>query len=167
MSVYKTWCILSNVGYNTTMFFPPFLIPIVVGVVTQFLKIFFKSNRVTDPDHTRFDLLPQYGGMPSAHTAFATSLATLVSLTEGIYSNSFAIAICLMIFILDDALRLRVFLGRFGVAIRRLVRLLPEDDQKTMPHIEGRIGHRVSEVIVGAFVGIFLTIVLWIFDQRL
>jgi len=149
------------------MFFPPFIIPIVVGVFTQLLKMSFKGNRVSDPDHTRFDTLPQYGGMPSAHTAFATSLATLVSLTDGIYSNSFAIAICVMIFILDDALRLRVFLGRFGVAIRRLVKILPPDEQKTIPHIEGRIGHRVSEVIVGAFVGIIATIFLWVLDQRM
>ena len=149
------------------MFFPPFIIPIVVGVFTQFLKFFFKSNRISDPEHNRLDVLPQYGGMPSAHTAFATSLATLVSLTDGISSNSFAIAICVMIFILDDALRLRVFLGRFGVAIRRLVKLLPADEQKTVPHIEGRIGHRVSEVIVGAFVGIIATYLLWFLDQRL
>lgn len=149
------------------MFFPPFIIPIVVGVFTQLLKMFFKSNRIPDPEHTRYDVLPQYGGMPSAHTAFATSLATLVSLTDGIYSNSFAIAICVMIFILDDALRLRVFLGRFGVAIRRLIKMLPPEEQKTMPHIEGRIGHRVSEVIVGAFVGIVATILLWVLDQRL
>lgn len=147
------------------MFFPPFIIPIVVGIFTQAIKPLF--NRNWNGEHKGLDMLPQYGGMPSAHTAFATSLATIVSLTDGINSSTFALAICVMIFILDDALRLRVFLGRFGVAIRRLIKILPEEEQKTMPHIEGRIGHRVSEVIVGAFVGILLTILLWTFDQRM
>lgn len=148
------------------MYFPPFIIPIVVGIFTQLLKPFL--NRDWRAEHQgRMEVLPQYGGMPSAHTAFATSLATIVSLVDGINSITFAIAICVMIFILDDALRLRVFLGRFGVAIRRLVKILPEEERKNLPHIEGRIGHRVSEVIVGAFVGIFLTIVLWTIDQRL
>jgi acid phosphatase family membrane protein YuiD len=148
------------------MFLPVFAIPIAVGVITQISKAFFNRDLRREPDGS-YDLLPHYGGMPSAHTAFATSLATIASLTEGVNSGTFAVAIGIMIFILDDALRLRVFLGRFGVAIRRLIKLLPEEEQKNMPHIEGRIGHRVSEVIVGAIVGIVLTVTFWLVDQRL
>jgi hypothetical protein len=148
------------------MFFPVFVIPIVVGVLTQISKAFFNRD-LRREENGSFDLLPHYGGMPSAHTAFATSLATIASLTEGINSGTFAVAIGIMIFILDDALRLRVFLGRFGVAIRRLVKLLPEEEQKRLPHIEGRIGHRVSEVVVGAIIGIVLTVAFWVVDQRI
>lgn len=147
------------------MLVPPFVIPIVIGVFTQGIKSFL-NHSWRQENLTRFDALPQYGGMPSAHTAFATSLATIVSLVDGINTGSFAVAICVMIFILDDALRLRVFLGRFGVAIRRLIKLLPEEDQKNLPHIEGRIGHKVTEVVVGALIGIFGTILLWVLDQR-
>ncbi len=148
------------------MIFPPFIIPIAIGIFAQILKSIINGDWRQEYK-TRFDALPQYGGMPSAHTAFATSLATIVSLTDGIRTGSFAVAICLMIFILDDALRLRVFLGRFGVAIRRLIKLLPEEERHNLPHIEGRIGHKVPEVIVGALIGIFGTILLWSLDQRM
>jgi acid phosphatase family membrane protein YuiD len=108
------------------MFFPPFIIPIVVGVFTQLLKPLF--NRNWNKEHHGLEMLPQYGGMPSAHTAFATSLATIVSLTDGINSVTFAIAICVMIFILDDALscypkknkrRCHTLRGGLGIACPR------------------------------------------------
>lgn len=146
------------------MIIPPFLIPIGVGIIAQLSKPIFNRKWWRDQIN-RSDPLPQYGGMPSAHTAFATSLATIVGLTDGIYTASFAVAVGVLIFILDDALRLRVFLGRFGVAIRRLLQLIPEEDRKSLPHIEGRIGHTAPEVLVGAIIGIIVTVLIWTVNQ--
>lgn len=146
------------------MIIPPFLIPVGVGILAQLSKPIFNKKWWRDQIN-RSDPLPQYGGMPSAHTAFATSLATIVGLTDGIYTASFAISVGVLIFILDDALRLRVFLGRFGVAIRKLIHLLPEEERKSLPQIEGRIGHTASEVLVGAVIGIIATILIWTVNQ--
>ena len=104
--------------------------------------------------------IPRYGGMPSAHTAFAFSLATVIAIKEGIYSADFAIAATAVIFILDDALRMRIFLSRHGEALHKLVDRLPAAEQKDFPYLEKRLGHKTSEAIAGAVLGIVLS---WIF----
>ncbi len=134
---------------------PLFLIPIIVGLVTQGIKT------LVDFSQKKFKWgLPSYGGMPSAHTAFAFSLATLIAVREGFDSILFAIAAGIVIFIVDDALRLRVFLGNHGLALNKLLSKLPEEDTKGIPKIEERLGHKWLEVIVGAILGIGLTLTL-------
>lgn len=132
-----------------------FLIPIIVGLIIQVIK------GLVDFSQKKFEWgLPRYGGMPSAHTSFAFSLATLVYIYEGADSVLFAIACVIVIFIVDDALRLRVFLGNHGVALNRLLSELPKEKTNGIPRIEERLGHKWLEVIVGAILGIILTIVL-------
>jgi len=139
---------------------PPFFIPIIVGMLAQALKPVLNKKWIQEHVNGRYGR-PKYGGMPSAHSAFATSLATIVSLTAGLNSAAFAISIALLILVLDDALRLRIFLERFGVTIGKLVKLLPPESQAEVPPIEQRIGHSISEVMVGALLGIGVTIMLW------
>ena len=138
---------------------PLFLIPIVVGLITQFSKRYL--NKVWLSDLTvRGVRVPRYGGMPSAHTAFALSIATLTLYVDGISSMSFAFAVVIVIFIIDDALRMRVFLGRQAQTLHILTHRIPKKDQKKLPHLETRLGHTLPEVIVGAIVGIVLTFLL-------
>jgi len=138
------------------MQFPLFLIPIIVGVFTQSLKPFLNKKwyaQLTEGGQK----IPRYGGMPSAHTAFATSLASLTALNDGFMSMTFAITVSLVIFVLDDALRMRIFLSRHGEALRRLVHQLPKEKQADFPYLEARLGHKLPEVLVGAATGILLT----------
>lgn len=135
---------------------PLFLIPILVGLATQAIKPLLNKKwyaQLTQGGQK----IPRYGGMPSAHTAFATSLATVVVLQEGAYSTMFTIAIALVIFVLDDALRMRIFLSRHGEALRRLVKHLPASKQHDFPYLESRLGHKLPEVIVGALIGVLLS----------
>src|SRR3989344_3525653 len=55
-----------------------FLIPLLVGLVTQFSKRFFNKNWHSEMTAIHSHL-PHYGGMPSAHTAFAFSLLTVIA----------------------------------------------------------------------------------------
>ncbi len=142
------------------MSFPLFLIPIIVGVVTQSLKPFLNKKwyaQLTEGGQK----IPRYGGMPSAHTAFATSLATLAALSDGLMSMTFAITVSLVIFVLDDALRMRIFLSRHGEALHRLVHRLPKEEQRSFPYLEARLGHKLPEVLIGAAIGIILTWVIF------
>ena len=134
---------------------PLFLIPIIVGLATQIIKY------LVDFSQKKFEWqLPAYGGMPSAHTSFAFSIATLVAIYEGFDSVLFAVTIVIVIYILDDALRLRVFLGNHGFVLNKLLSRLPQEERNDIPHIEERLGHKWIEVIVGAILGIILTIFL-------
>lgn len=139
------------------MSIPLFLIPILAGLVAQALKPVFSREQRNHQSRT-LDPRPRYGGMPSAHAAFASALALVAALTEGINSAVFAVALGILILVLDDALRLRVFLGRYGQALRYLLRRAPVDGKRRLPPIEPRMGHSVPEVLGGVVVGALVTL---------
>lgn len=139
------------------MTLPLFIVPILAGLVAQGLKPLLNKDW-RDEQAKTLDPRPRYGGMPSAHTAFATSLAVVAWFTDGPASATLAIAVAVLILVLDDALRLRIFLGRYGTVLRCLLTLLPTKDAKELPHIEWRMGHTLPEVVVGALVGLLVTL---------
>lgn len=100
-----------------------------------------------------------FGHMPSTHTATVTSLVTSVGYYEGVNSGSFAIALILAVIIINDSLQLRVHMGDHGRYLNMLIRQLPLDEKK-FPLLKERIGHRVSEVIVGGILGVTLALLL-------
>jgi uncharacterized protein len=137
-------------------FFSPyaaFLIPIAVGILTQIIKFILYS--IKHGWDTRYMLT--HGHMPSAHTAFAISLVTSVGFYEGIHDATFAVAIALAFLIIDDAARLRMYLGDQGRYLNMLVEQL-DIDVKKFPRLKERTGHRISEIIVGAILGFVLTL---------
>lgn len=138
---------------------PLFLIPIVVGLITQFSKSLLNKGSYTRMEEMGLRV-PRYGGMPSAHTSFAFSLLTLVGVVEGITSVLFAVIASVVIFVIDDALRMRVFLGGHGQALRKFVDRLPPAERKGFPYLETHLGHKPMEVTVGAIVGVGLTLLL-------
>ncbi len=141
---------------------PLFLIPILVGLITQFSKRFFNREWKSEM-HDKLPHLPHYGGMPSAHTAFAFSMLTVIAQTSGITNPLFAVAVVLAVIILDDALRMRIFLGRHGEALVRLISLLPEQQKKDFPPLEKKLGHEPLEAVVGAIFGVCLTLLALFF----
>lgn len=142
------------------MSLPLFLVPIIIGLITQAIKPLFNKSWYARLGDGKGRKIPGYGGMPSAHTSFIFSLATVVGVVEGFMSAPFAITAVLVIIVLDDALRMRIFLSRYGAALRRLIKKLPESEQHLFPYLESRLGHKVPEVIVGALIGIGLTLVI-------
>jgi len=132
-----------------------FIVPIIVGVVTQSVKfVVFSFKHGWDIKYAM-----THGHMPSAHTAFIISLVTSVGYYEGITTGAFAIAVAVAIIVVDDAVRLRVYMGDQGRYLNALVRQLDVDEKK-FPRLKERIGHRVNEVIIGGVLGFFLTIIL-------
>ena len=97
-----------------------------------------------------------YGHMPSAHTGFVVSLVTSVGYYTGIDSGAFAVATALAIIVVDDALRLRIYMGDQGRRLNFIIEQL-KISKKEFPRLKERIGHRKSEVIVGALLGFLLT----------
>lgn len=146
------------------MTIPLFLIPLIAGLVAQALKPLFARDRRNEQAAT-LDTRPRYGGMPSAHVAFATSLMTATGIAEGPASALFAVAVAMLIFVLDDALRLRIFLGRYGVALRRLLERSPRAVRKDLPPIEWQMGHTVPEVFGGITVGLLVTLAIFLLES--
>lgn len=135
------------------MLLPLFLIPILSGLIAQALKPLLNRQWYAQISKDG-KKLPRYGGMPSAHSATAFALVTVVGIHDGVNSSTFLIAIILMIWTLDDALRMRIFLSRHGQALRRLIQKLPKEERSTYPYLESRLGHKPLEVVAGAALGI-------------
>lgn len=100
-----------------------------------------------------------HGHMPSAHTAFIVSLATSVGYYDGLTSSAFAVAVALAIIVIDDAARLRMYMGDQGRYLNMLIRQLNVSEEQ-FPRLHERMGHRVSEVIIGGLLGFFFTLLL-------
>lgn len=144
------------------MLIPLFLIPVVVGLSAQLAKPFLNKGWYSRMEEEG-KRLPRYGGMPSAHTSFAFSLLTMTAIVDGIASLTFALVFSVSIFIIDDALRMRVFLGGHGHALHKLVNKLPPEERRDFPYLETHLGHRPLEVTAGAIWGTFFTLLLmWI-----
>lgn len=132
-----------------------FIIPVIVGTVTQVVKfVVFSLKHGWD---IRYALT--HGHMPSAHTAFIVSLVTSLGIYEGFTSGAFAVAVILAVLVIDDAVRIRVYLGDQGRYLNMLIRQLNVSEEQ-FPRLKERVGHRVSEVIIGGILGFLLTILL-------
>ena len=141
-----------------------FLLPIIVGTIIWVIKflVFYAMhdfNWAYAIEHGT-----TYGHMPSAHTGFVASLATSVGYYEGLESGAFAVAIAFAIVVIDDALRLRMYMGDHGRRLNFIIEQLKisKDD---FPRLKECVGHRKSEVIVGGILGFVITCLLASFLQ--
>jgi uncharacterized protein len=132
-----------------------FIIPIVVGIAAQITKYVIYSLR----NGWKLEYIFTHGHMPSAHTAFAISLLASVGYYEGLNTGDFAVAVVLGFIIIDDAVRLRVYMGDQGRYLNMLVQQLNISEEQ-FPRLKERIGHRVSEVLVGGVGGFVFTVIL-------
>lgn len=131
-----------------------FLIPIAVFFLTQLMKFFIHS--VKHGWNWRYAFA--YGHMPSSHTAFVVSVVTSVGYFDGVDSGAFAVAVCLAFIVINDAVRLRMYMGDQGRYINLLVRKFDLKAEE-FPRLKERIGHTPVEMAVGAFLGLFLTFI--------
>jgi acid phosphatase family membrane protein YuiD len=118
--------------------------PLFVGIITQLTKFILFSLK----HGWRWNYILTHGHMPSAHSAFAISVLMTTAFVDGVSSGSFVVAMALGFLILDDALRLRMYLGDQGRYLNMLVKNLMEEtdliNQKDFPRLKERIGHHKS-----------------------
>lgn len=140
---------------------PYLLYPIVAFSLAQGTKVFLKSFRLKRRFHWR-DVFA-YSDMPSGHTATVTSLAMIVFLRDGLFSASFSLAFVFMTIVITDAIGLRNYLGQHGKTLNILVKDLKEDDflDDSYPKQLEHIGHTPLQVIIGAIIGIAVSLIGW------
>ena len=136
------------------------LISISAWAVAQLLKLFFSLAR-----EKRFDLryFAASGGMPSAHSATVSALATAVAMTQGLGSVAFAITAIVAMVVMYDAAGVRRAVSQQSIILNRVIRELLEKRPRKEVERDLRefIGHTPFQVIAGAVVGI-LTAWLWL-----
>lgn len=136
---------------------PIYLIPILVLIVNQILKLITESIR----GKFSWNHLTSNGGMPSSHSAFASAAATVVFLSLGAESPVFVLAMTTALVIIWDAFTTRHQIGYQGNILNKLIKELPDEKEYKYPLLNERTGHSLSEVLIGIILGVGLAYLLF------
>lgn len=148
------------------------LLAALFGIIfAQFIKIpvqFFINGK--------FDwrLMTSTGSMPSSHSAAVTSLTTAIAYEEGLDSPLFAVSAIFAVIVMFDATGIRYQAGQQAMIINQM-RLdfqtfvqeakgwQKKDERQKIEELKTLLGHKPSEVFVGALTGVVISIVIYSF----
>ena len=98
------------------------------------------------------------GGMPSAHSALMTALATTIGLMYGFDSPLFAISLAVAFIVMYDAAGVRRTVGYQSTMLNKMLDELFRGDKEFSQRLAEIIGHTKWEVFAGAMLGIVMGI---------
>ncbi len=124
-------------------------------VVAQALKFIVSSWRNRTVLSER---LFSSGGMPSAHSAMVTSLATAVGSTHGWHSDLFAVVAVFSVIVLYDAVNIRYAVGQQA----RFLNSLFGRPEGGTPEFKEQLGHTPQEIVAGAVLGVIIATLYYI-----
>jgi len=131
-------------------------IVIITWLIAQFLKfvIIWIKNKKID-----WKIFFKSGGMPSAHTAVVAALALALGILVGFNSFIFALGLVMAVIVIYDATGVRQAAGDHARVLNKIVpKILKEEEV----HFKTRLGHKLSEVIAGVFLGLLVAgVSLW------
>ena len=133
-----------------------FIIPILALIINQVIKIIIFIIK----GEFSWSQIFAYGGMPSSHTALATSLLITMGYFQGVSSPEFAIALIISIVIVKDAAGIRRKLGKQSEIINQLIKKLPDKEEYKFPILNERYGHTLTEILVGLLISVVSTYLL-------
>jgi acid phosphatase family membrane protein YuiD len=130
-------------------------VPLVAWFVAQAIKVllyFFRKKQFN------LSLMWSPGGMPSAHSALMTALATTIGLMYGFDSPLFAISMAVAFIVMYDAAGVRRTVGYQSTMLNKMLDELFKGDKEFTQRLAEIIGHTKWEVFAGAMLGIVLGI---------
>ena len=128
------------------------VVPLAVWFFIQVFKIVYEAIKNKDIDLKR---ITGAGGMPSAHSAVVTSLATLIGKFEGIDSSNFAIAFVFACIVMYDACGVRRAAGNHAMILNKMTK----SEGMSKGGLIENIGHTPIQVVAGAIIGIFVGLI--------
>ncbi len=135
------------------------IIPIIASLFTQFFAKFIISK--LNGNFSWKNILA-YGGMPSAHSALVSSLATSIAITKSLYSVEFAISFFFAIIVMVDAMGLRSHITEQSKTINKLIIDLPDELEYKYRELNERVAHTPFQVLIGSLIGIIVAFILLI-----
>ena len=129
------------------------LVPSMVWLGVQLFKVIYKYYETKKWDWSR---LFGNGGMPSAHSAVVTCLATMIGKYEGITTPEFAISLFLSLVVMNDAAGLRKNVGRQAKVLNAI---LTNNNKSGAEKLQEMTGHTPIQVLVGATIGIVIGLI--------
>jgi len=129
--------------------------PLLAWALAQILKIPFSFDRQNGFDFTR---LVSVGGMPSAHSALVTSLATITGLHSGWRSPLFGVAFVVAVTVMYDAAGIRQAAGDQAKVLNQMMREWKASKSFRNVALRELLGHTPVEVFVGALIGVLIAV---------
>lgn len=125
-----------------------------VAQLTKMIICLAQSRRLD------FRYLVSTGGMPSAHSAMSTAVATAIGMTEGFGSPLFTVSFCFAAVVMFDAQTVRAAAGKQARLLNQIVDELFEEHHLSENKLKELLGHTRLEVFFGMLTGIFSTLAL-------
>ena len=149
----------------------PLLASLAAIFFAQFVKvpITYIATRKID-----WSLITSTGGMPSSHSAAVTALTTAVAFETGLGSPLFAVSAIFAIIVMFDATGVRFQAGQqaiminqmrvdFQVFVNQSKGWSQKKNEEKIEELKTLLGHKPSEVFMGALTGIAISIIIYVF----
>lgn len=133
----------------------PFLGAIIAQSTSQIFKVFQPIFYGKKPE---FNRIADYGGIPSAHTAFIIGLTTGIGLKEGWSSSLFAMAVVFSSTLIYDIIKLR---KTVEITLNMSLELMKHNNLKIPDNIPQFKAHTSLEIIVGGIWGIICALIIF------
>lgn len=147
----------------------PLMIALFAILFAQFVKI---PIHYAVTRELKWSLFTSTGGMPSSHSAAVTSLTTAVGIEHGAGSTIFAVATTFAVITMYDATGVRFQAGQQALTINKLRQDLHlfmnetrnwnhKKEEEKIKELKTLLGHKPSEVFMGALTGIALAFTIY------
>lgn len=130
------------------------LLALLIQVSCQLFKFVFYSIR---DRRVEFHYLVTAGGYPSAHSAFVSSLTTLIGFRFGFEDVAFSVALVFALIVIYDAFRLRGHVQQHAVLLNKLISDKPELAQHKQSEM---VGHSMPEILSGVAFGVLASLLM-------
>lgn len=126
------------------------MLPTYSWFISQMLKVLWT---LMTERRLRPSVFIRAGGMPSAHSAVVTSLATAVGRQQGADSPLFAVCLFFAAIVMYDAAGVRRAVGMQAAILNRMLDEYFERQQFSEQRLRELIGHTPVQVLGGAALG--------------
>ena len=120
-----------------------------VAQLTKMIICLVQSRRLD------FRYLVSTGGMPSAHSALSSAVATAMGITEGFNSAAFTLSFFFAAIVMFDAQTVRAAAGKQARLLNQIVDELFQEHHLSENKLKELLGHTRLEVFFGMLTGIF------------
>lgn len=103
------------------------------------------------------------GGMPSSHTSFVMAMTSSIGQIHGFNSTLFAMSLGFALVVMYDAAGVRFAVGNQAIILNQMIEdfhMRRKDKKLTEHRLKELVGHTQYEVLVGAILGILISILL-------
>jgi len=125
-----------------------------IAQTTKMALFFIRTRRIN------FAYLVSTGGMPSAHSAFVSALATSVGLRVGMGDPLFAVTIAFALVVMFDAQSVRRAAGLQASVLNQIVDELFKNRRIADGKLAELLGHTRLEVFLGMLLGIVVALLV-------